>query len=73
MKNKQIKKYINLDKNVEQILSLAAVKHNLSARSYFKMIKVARTIADLDGSKKILLEHMAEALQFRPKIYNYDY
>jgi len=37
----------------------------LSARAYFKLIKVARTIADLGGEKDILPVHMAEALQYR--------
>jgi len=40
---------------------------NLTARSYFKVIKVARTIADLDASKEISVNHIAEALQYRPK------
>ena len=40
---------------------------NLSARSYFKVIKIARTIADLAGEKDILTSHLAEALQYRPK------
>jgi len=40
---------------------------NLTARSYFKVIKIARTIADLDGVKEISINHLAEALQYRPK------
>lgn len=38
---------------------------NLSARSYFRVIKVARTIADIDKSEQISLKHIAEALQYR--------
>jgi magnesium chelatase family protein len=41
---------------------------NLSARSYFKVIKIARTIADLAGEPKISSIHIAEALQYRPKV-----
>jgi magnesium chelatase family protein len=69
MKNSHIKKYCRLPKEVEQILTQAAQKFQLSARSYMKMIKVARTIADLDNSDEITISHMAEALQYKPKNY----
>jgi len=69
MKNEQIKKYCKLAKEVEQVLQQAGSKFQLSARSYLKMIKIARTIADLENSQDIQLNHMAEALQYRPKNY----
>ncbi len=69
MKNSHIKKYCQLPKDVEQILTQAAAKFQLSARSYMKMIKVSRTIADLDGAENIEVSHMAEALQYKPKNY----
>jgi magnesium chelatase family protein len=69
MKNSHIKKYCKLTKEVEQLLKQAGLKFQLSARSYMKMIKVARTIADLEGVEEIGISHMAEALQYRPKIY----
>ena len=69
MKNNHIKKYCKLPKDVEQILTQAGAKFQLSARSYMKMIKVARTIADLDNSEEISVSHMAEALQYKPKNY----
>jgi magnesium chelatase family protein len=69
MKNSHIKKYCKLQKEVEQLLRQASIKFQLSARSYMKMIKVARTIADLEGAEEITVSHMAEALQYRPKIY----
>jgi magnesium chelatase family protein len=69
MKNDHIKKYCKLPKEVEQILTQAAAKFNLSARSYMKMIKVSRTIADLDNSEEIGVNHIAEALQYSPKNY----
>jgi magnesium chelatase family protein len=67
MKNSHIKKYCHLPKDVEQILTQASAKFQLSARSYMKMIKVSRTIADLDGSEEIKVNHIAEALQYKPK------
>ena len=69
MKNLQVKKYCGLSKEAEQILQQAGIKFQLSARSYLKMIKVARTIADLEGARDIGISHMAEALQYRPKSY----
>ena len=68
MKNKHIKKYCKLSKEVEDLLQKAAKAMNLSGRSYFKMIKIARTIADIAGAEEIELNHMAEALQYRPKM-----
>jgi len=65
MKNSDVKKYCNLTKEAENLLKLAADKFDFSARSYFRMIKVARTIADLEGSDNILPTHMAEALQYK--------
>jgi len=52
---------------VRQFLETATNKLNLSARSYFKVIKVARTIADLAGKKDIGVEDLSEALQYRLK------
>lgn len=69
MKNSHIKKYCQLSKETEQLLRSASLKFQLSARSYMKMIKVARTIADLSGAEEIDVSHMAEALQYRSKIY----
>lgn len=69
MKNSHVKKYCRLTKETEQLLRQASLKFQLSARSYMKMIKVARTIADLEGVPEITVSHMAEALQYRPKIY----
>jgi len=68
MKNKQIKKYIKLDNPSSLLLKMAVNKYGLSARTYFRMIKVSRTIADLDNSQHILEKHVAEALQYRLKI-----
>jgi magnesium chelatase family protein len=68
MKNSDVKKYCNLEKESEQLLKLAADKFDFSARSYFRMIKVARTIADLESSNAIQPSHMAEALQYKQTV-----
>jgi magnesium chelatase family protein len=54
-----------LDGETERLLRLAVEKFDLSARAYFRLIKVARTIADLEGAENICQNHMAEALQYR--------
>ncbi len=67
MNSKLIKKYCALSPESLEILKMAVNKLNLSARSYNKILKVSRTIADLDSSKEIKPNHIAEALQYRPK------
>ena len=67
MRNEHIKKYCRLSQDVSQILLKAGANFNLSARAYFKMIRVARTIADLEGVEEITVSHVAEALQYRPR------
>jgi len=67
MGNKQIKKYCRLSKEVKQIIFRAVTDFYLSARSYFKMIRIARTIADLEEAGEITVSHMAEALQYRSR------
>ncbi len=65
MSNREIKTFCLLDPQSERILKLAVDKLNLSARSYFKILKIARTIADLGGSENIHQAHIQEALQYR--------
>ena len=48
-------------------MRLAHERHHLSARGYHRLIKLARTIADLDASPHIAPNHLAEALSYRPK------
>jgi magnesium chelatase family protein len=69
MRNAHIKKYCVLSREAEGILLRAAQGFQLSARSYYKVIKIARTIADLEGVSHIVPGHIAEALQYRPKLY----
>lgn len=65
MKNSHMSKYCKLNESSNMILYKAVEKYNLSARAYFKLIRVARTIADMDESFEIKEEHIAEAIQFR--------
>lgn len=64
---KDIKQKVKIQKEVLEILKQAILKLSLSARSYHKVIKVAQTIADLEGADTISSHHVLEALQYRPK------
>ena len=67
MNSKDISNLIELSKEVKDILDKSAVKLALSARAYHRVIKLARTIADLEKSLEIKTAHILEALQYRPK------
>ena len=62
---KLITKYCSMEKANTELLEKSFKKLHLSARAYSKIIKVARTIADLDNSKDIKTQHLAEAIQYR--------
>ena len=68
LSSSQISKILQLSPQANRLLCSASDKLNLSARSYFKTIKVAQTIADITQSPEILPEHISEALQYRQKI-----
>lgn len=52
----------------QSLMRAAMTQLNLSARAYHRILKLARTIADLAGSEEIQSAHLAEALQYRPKL-----
>lgn len=62
---KLVKKYCKIDKDGENLFKTAIVKYQLSGRRYDRVLKLARTIADLDGSDNIKLQHLMQALQYR--------
>lgn len=62
---RMIEKYCKLDKESKQILEIAFNKLGLSARAYTRILKVARTIADLDNKNNIEKNHLLEAIQYR--------
>ena len=63
--SKQLREVCKIDESGNQLLKTAIEKLGLSARAYDRILKVARTIADLEGSEKILMIHLAEAIQYR--------
>ena len=65
MNARLIKKHCELDAAGHRMLELAGEKLGFSARSYSRILKVARTIADLDGCESINERHLAEAIQYR--------
>lgn len=68
MTPEMLKKFCRLEKEAAAILDQALGQFHLSARSYHRLIKIGRTIADLAGHENIKPEHIAEALQYRAKV-----
>jgi magnesium chelatase family protein len=64
---KDLETHCELDEVVRALLQQASAKLELSARAVHKVIKIARTIADIDAKEKITDEHVLEALQYRKK------
>ena len=68
MSIRELKEYCKLGEAEQAFMKAAVVKMYLSARSYHRILKLGRTIADLAGNQKITINHLAEALQYRPKV-----
>jgi magnesium chelatase family protein len=65
MRPREIRKFCNIDDKSSQLLKMAITKLGLSARAYDRILKVSRTIADLEGEAEILPQHVSEAIQYR--------
>lgn len=68
MHTKQIKEHCRLSSQGQELLRQAVNNMGLSARSYHRILKLARTIADLAGEKHIDRDHISEAIQYRPRV-----
>lgn len=68
MNAKDISEYITMDDGTKKILNTSAERLGLSGRAYHRVLKLARTIADLGGDEQVGSKHVLEALQYRPKM-----
>ncbi len=67
MRVAEVRQFCELDESGQQLVKAAMTQLQLSARAYHRILKLARTIADLAGDESIQSSHLAEALQYRPK------
>jgi magnesium chelatase family protein len=65
MQSKDIREYCKIDSASEELMKMAITKLGLSARAYDRILKVSRTIADLNGDENINSSHISEAIQYR--------
>ena len=65
MDSRHIRSHCTVSGKAEELLRMAVARLGLSARAYDRVRKVARTVADLDGAKTILPQHIGEAIQYR--------
>ena len=68
MSSEAVKKYCQVDNASVSLLRNAVDQMHLSARAYFRVLKLSRTIADLSAEENIITRHIAEALQYRPRV-----
>ena len=65
MGTREILNFCQLDAHTSELLKMAMEENNLSARAYDRILKMSRTIADLDGGKNVTTDHVCEAIQYR--------
>jgi len=71
MKPPEIRRFCRLNTDAERLLKAAMEEMGLSARAHDKILRIGRTIADLDDSEEIQAEHLSEAINFRTLDRNY--
>ncbi|KDR94168.1 magnesium chelatase family protein [Peptoclostridium litorale DSM 5388] len=71
IQSSQIEEFCCLNNDSKEFLKKIFEKFNLTIRSYYKLLKVARTIADVEGSKAVQISHISEAFSFRKAYYSY--
>ncbi len=71
MTQEEIRKYCRLESDAEELLGTAVKRTNITARSYFKILKIGRTIADLAGDDVVEKKHVLEALSYKNLQRNY--
>jgi len=64
----EIREFCQMETAAQGLLKMAMKQLSLSARAFHRIIKLARTIADLEGAPTIEAHHLAEALQYRPRV-----
>ena len=64
----EVQKFCQLDKEGSAMSRMAVERMGLTARAYHRILKLSRTIADLAESEAVLQSHLAEALQYRPRL-----
>jgi magnesium chelatase family protein len=64
----EVRKYCDVEPAAQPLLRAASQRLQLSARAFHRVLKLARTIADLAGAETIAAPHLAEALQYRPRV-----
>ena len=63
----EVQRFCEIDEEGKSLMRAAVRQMDLSARSYHRVLKLARTIADLAGEEQMVTQHLAEALQYRPR------
>jgi magnesium chelatase family protein len=65
---REVQEFVRLDAQGEGLMASAVRQLALSARAYHRVLKLSRTIADLDHSDGVKAQHVAEAIQYRPRV-----
>ena len=64
----EVREFCQVESSAQSLLRMAMKQMSLSARAFHRILKLARTIADLEGAAVIQAQHVAEALQYRPRV-----